>query len=494
VIDYGATSDGTTKAGGAFRAAVAACVEAGGGTVYVPPGTYLTEPIHLASNVTLYLEAGATLRFSQDPDDYPIVFTRWAGFECHAYSPCVFADGADHVSIRGDGILDGQGESWWNEFKELKAGRRPVRERDAEFAEKNAGIGGVWDEWDSQFLRPPLVQFRECTNVRIEGTTHRNSPFWNTHILYCRGVIVNGVTFENPADAPNADGLDIDSSRDVRVENCLFDVGDDCLCLKSGMNEDGRRVGRPCENVVVSNCIMRHGHGAIVCGSDSAGGIRKLVVSNCIFHGTERGFRVKSNRQRGGFVEDVTIANVVMDGVDCPLVVNAYYVCGVSEADAPRVLGREEQPVTAATPRLRNLRMSNVVARDARYAGFVAGLPEAPVDGLVVDGYRVELGGRPDEATPPASLMSSMIPSSALYLANVSNSRFNGLEVERASALPVEVENATALSFSSLRIDGAADDGTQVAIRDSAERSVRIDWADGSDGGSGTVVRGSAAR
>ena len=167
VDGFGATPDGQTPATEAFAEAVAACASAGGGTVYVPPGEFLTGPIRLESNVTLYLEAGATVRFSQNPDDFPIVFTRWAGIECHAYSPCIFADGAQNVALRGAGVLDGQGEGWWHEFRELKAGRRHPRSRDAELAEKNAGIGGVWDEWDSQFLRPALVQFKEIGRAHV---------------------------------------------------------------------------------------------------------------------------------------------------------------------------------------------------------------------------------------------------------------------------------------------------------------------------------------
>ncbi len=471
VDEFGAKPDGQTPATKAFADAVAACVSAGGGTVYVPPGTFLSGPIRLESNVTLYLEAGATVRFSRNPDDFPIVFTRWAGFECYAYSPCIFADGAENVALRGAGVLDGQGESWWHEFRELKAGRRASRPRDAELAEKNSGIAGVWDEWDSQFLRPALVQFKDCTRVRIDGTTHRNSPFWNTHILYCCDVVVTGATFENPYDAPNADGLDIDSSRDVRVENCLFDVGDDCLCLKSGINEDGRRVGKVCENVVVSNCIMRHGHGGVVCGSDSAAGIRRLSVTNCIFTGTERGFRVKSNRQRGGFVEDVVVSNIIMHDVGCPLTINDYYVCGVSEADAPSVLSLEAQPVTDATPRLRNLRMTNVVARGAKFAGFVAGLPEAPVEGLVVDGYQVGLAA-PDGSQPamaPASLAPSMVPATPMLLQNLRNCRFRGVEITGARGVAVDIDGAQNLQLTDLQVDG------EVHVRNSDHKTVRIE-------------------
>jgi polygalacturonase len=212
---------------------------------------------------------------------------------------------------------------------ELKRGERQQTEREKQFAAKNEQLRREVKtnivEWDSQFLRPALLQLFDCKHVAIEGVTLQNSPFWNTHLVYCDDVNIRAVTIKNPADTPNGDGLDIDSCRNVRVSDCHFDVGDDCLCLKSGIDVDGRRIGRPTENVAVTNCTMLRGHGGVVMGSETAGSIRNVTISNCISIGTDRGIRFKSNRARGGVIEEIRVGDIYMQDVLCPLAINAFY-------------------------------------------------------------------------------------------------------------------------------------------------------------------------
>lgn len=401
VLDFGAIGDGKVKNTEAIRKAIDECARHGGGSVYFPAGIYLTGPIHLQNHVTLYIEAGATILFSRDFHDYPPVPTRWEGVECYGFSPLVYGKDLENVSIMGRGTLDGQGEVWWNELRQRRqqGAITPQTKMEQELARLNpgyetAGSGGGGREM--QFLRPPLVQLMNCTNVRLDGLTHKNSPFWNTHLVYCQDVVIQNVRFQNPADGPNTDGLDIDSCRNVMVSNCTFDVGDDCICLKSGIDEDGRRVGKPTENVTITNCTMLHGHGGVVIGSEIAGCIRNVTISNCIFLGTDRGIRMKSRRGRGGTVEDICVNNIMMKDVLCPFVMNLFYRCGAKPDDS--VFSLEEQPVNEATSIFRNIFLSNIVARDVRAAAsFFHGLPEMPIENVTLHDITIEMSQSPDE-------------------------------------------------------------------------------------------------
>ena len=251
-------------------------------------------------------------------------------------------------------------------------------------------------EWPSGFFRPPLIQLLDCEHVGISGVTLRNSPFWNTHLVYCTDVHLHNVSFQNPPDAPNGDGLDIDSCRNVRISDCTFDVGDDCLCIKSGIDEDGRRVGRPSENITIANCTMMHGHGGVVFGSEMSGGIRNVTVTGCIFIRTARCIRMKTNRARGGYIRNIQISNIYMEGVLCPLAINGFYRHGVDESD-PRMTSPEAVPITEGTPVIEGIRVSDVTARGClAAAGFIYGLPERPVRDVRLHHVTVEMTADPD--------------------------------------------------------------------------------------------------
>jgi polygalacturonase len=397
ITHHGAVANGRTICTAAFSAAIAACREAGGGTVFVPAGEYLTGPIHLCSNLTLELEAGAKVRFTDDFDAYPIVPSRWGGNMVNAFSPLIYGVDLENVEIRGRGEFDGQGRAWWDEyFQVAKADiTAPYDDRTRAIAAANPGyekLGSGGGGMETQFLRPPLLQLLRCKHVRIEGVTLGHSPFWNTHLALCDDVTVTGVRFVNPKGSANGDGLDIDSSSNVRVSDCYFNTGDDCLALKSGADADGRRVGRPTENVTITNCTMVGGHGGIVIGSETAGGIRRVVASNCIFEGVERGISVKSRRGRGGVVEDFRATNIIMLGVGCPVTLTSYYWCGTTPERHAYIASPEPQAVTEETPILRNFQFSHLTCRGARWAaGVFQGLPEAPIENLVLDDVIVEM-------------------------------------------------------------------------------------------------------
>ncbi len=375
IRSFGAVADGRTKCTEAIRKAITAAAAQGGGTVCVPAGTFLTGPIHLQSNITLDLDAGAVVKFSTDFDDYlPMVPSRWEGVEVTNFSPLIYAHNASNVAIRGRGKLDGQGQAWWAFLgKVRKAGPdAPKTKGQEEFRRLNPNAisstvnkGAVLD-----FLRPPFIQPRGCTNLLIEGVTIINSPFWTVSPLYCDNVTIHAATIHNPENGPNTDGINPDSCRNVHISDCHISVGDDCITIKSGRDEDGRRVGRPCENITIHNCTMADGHGGVVIGSEMSGGVRNITIANCVFDGTERGIRLKSARGRGGVVEDVRASNLVMRGIRREaILVTTFY-----EKSDP-------EPVSERTPIFRNIRF-NAITGDAKAAGELTGLAEMPLEGI----------------------------------------------------------------------------------------------------------------
>ena len=447
VRDYGAAGDGRGDDSGAITAALAACARRGGGTVYFPPGDYQTKAIRLVSNLTLHLDAGAALRFSDSFSDYPPVPTRWEGVECYGFSPLIYGYELENVSIQGRGILDGRGGAWWREIGARRAEGRttPETAQEKHLARLNPGYqradsGGGGREM--QFLRPPLVQLFRCRNVLIRDIICLDSPFWNTHLVYCDNGVLDGVTFRNPAEAPNTDGLAIDSCRSIRVSNCLFDVGDDCISLKAGAGKQGRQIAQTCENIIISNCTMLHGHGGVVLGSETAGGIRKVLIADCVFSGTDRGIRLKSRRGRGGLIEDIQAGNLIMTDVLCPLVINSYYRCG-SRPDETRLFTEAKQPVSAATPRIRGISLSNIIARNVRAAaGFVCGLPESPVEDLNLSNLTIELDPAAPETLRDAAMTRGIDPGSGrgLFGRHIRRGRISGLRVSGAGDTPLRLE------------------------------------------------------
>lgn len=406
ILDFGGKGDSKTDSTEAIKMAINTCTKAGGGTVVIPAGQYKTGPIELKSNITLQVEAGAVVIFQPDFQRYSPVRTRWSGYECYGFSPLLYGNGLKNVTITGRGILEGQGEAWWDVYHQLKNGESylsTMTETLKQLNHEKLAIKTNLVEWDSQFLRPPLLQLFECEHVLLEGVTLQNSPFWNTHLVYCHDVTVDKVTFKNPANAPNGDGLDLDSCTYVRVSNCHFDVGDDCLCLKSGINEDGRNIAKPTEHVTVQNCTMKAGHGGVVFGSENSGGIRNVTVSNCLFIGTDRGIRLKTNRARGGYIENILISNVYMEHVLCPFTINSFYRYGIDDDD-PLMASPEAVEITEKTPIINHIHLHQITAKQCRAAaGFLYGLPEKPIEDVSLRHVTIEMtedlqeqGGEPD--------------------------------------------------------------------------------------------------
>jgi polygalacturonase len=431
---FGARGDGSADNSAAFTAALGALRESGGGILRVEAGTWRTGPLELFSHTTLALEEGAVLSFIPEPDRYTPVQSRWEGVECYAMHPCVFAGGQEHITITGTGRIDGNGEAWWKILREKRAARQtapetPVEKQlaalNADYQNQPGGGGGR----GIQFLRPPLVQFFKCRNVRLEGITLENSPFWTVHPVYCEDLEISGIRVRNPHDAPNTDGIDIDSCRRVLIENCHVSVGDDGIALKSGSGEDGVRVNRSAAEITIRNCTVENGHGGVVIGSETAGGIGPLRVENCRFRGTDRGIRIKTRRGRGGRIQDLEFRDLVMENNLCPLAINMYYRCGSPEEG---VFSLESRPLTAVTPSIKDIRVINLRASGCRAsAGFIAGLPESPVENLVIKDCEFST----DEASGISTNESDMflgipeVPEKSVRLLNVKNLSIENVKV-----------------------------------------------------------------
>jgi hypothetical protein len=375
VTDHGAICDGSTNSAASIQRTIDLVASAGGGTVVIPAGSYVSGTLWMRSHVTLFLEAGATLLGSERFDDYPVWDSAWEGPQKkRPRAALISGEGLADIAIVGRGTIDGRGSVWWKERDKLE---------------------GV----TSGLVRPRLIRLINCTNVLIEGVTCTNSPSWTVNPVGCDNVTISKITVRNPKDSPNTDGINPDGCRNVRISDCHIDVGDDCITIKSGSEEEPRLRMPPCENITITNCTMENGHGGVVIGSEMSGGVRNVVISNCIFYGTDRGIRIKTRRGRGGAVEDVSVTNVIMDGVECALVLNMFYGCGAW--DEPRVSEQGPCPVTDGTPAIRRLRFSRISARRVKYAGVWAmGLPEMRIDDVVVDGMSIHLDGGNTKAGP----------------------------------------------------------------------------------------------
>ncbi len=368
VVKYGARNDSSRKATAAIAKAIAAASKAGGGTVYFPAGKYLTGPIHLKSNITIYIDAGAELHFSDDFDDYlPMVQSRYEGVDVTSFSPLFYAYEAENITIKGRGIIDGHGKKWWDFVEGYKEGQpRSKWQYLFDSLNKNILLPDDPKQMKRGFLRPPFIQPMFCKNVLIEGITIRNSPFWTVNPEFCENVTVTGVTINNPP-SPNTDGINPESCKYVHISNCHISVGDDCITIKSGKDVPGRTKAAPAQNYTITNCTMLSGHGGVVIGSEMSGGVKNIVISNCVFDGTDRGIRIKTARGRGGIVEDIRVDNIIMKNIrDQAIVLDMEY------ARVPA------EPVSERTPRFRNIRLSNITAY-TKTAMYINGLDEMPV-------------------------------------------------------------------------------------------------------------------
>ena len=363
IANYGAKAGGAESCTAAFSSAIAGCAKAGGGRVTVPPGKFLTGPIHLGSNVELHLSEGSEIIFSDHFEDYlPVVPVRVGGIDVFNYSPLIYAKDCTNVAITGKGKLNGNAGKWWKwkgkettEHFKMGAANVPLEKR--VFGTPEAG------------MRPNFLVLLNCRNILLEGFTIGSGPNWTIHPVYSQNITIRGVTVDT--DGPNNDGIDPDSCRDVLVENCTFNTGDDCLVLKSGYNEDGWRVGKPTENVIMRHCFSKHGHGGLVIGSEMSGGVRNVFMHDCEFVGTDRAIRIKSRLDRGGVVEKIYARDIkVRDMKHEVVILNMDYSADKNSAS------------TQKPPVFRDMCFERISGNGAPVAIRLSGLPGSPIQGI----------------------------------------------------------------------------------------------------------------
>ncbi len=418
IDEFGAKGDGQFLNTGAINTAILTCNQKGGGVVLIPAGLWLTGPIEMQSNVNLHIDRDAILLFTSDFDQYDMVESNWEGEPSWRNQNPISGKNLENIAITGTGIIDGSGDAWRmvkkskmtaSQWKKLVASGGVVDEKnniwypsESSFRgaqEKKSGkiLPGITKEYYrdvKDFLRPNLLVFTSCKRILIEGVTVQNSPAWNLHPLMCEDLTLRNVTVRNPWYAQNGDGVDIESCKNVWIENCTFDVGDDGICIKSGRDKAGRDRGMPTENVVIRNSVVYHAHGGFVIGSEMSGGARNIWVENCSFIGTDIGLRFKTKRGRGGIVENIYINNINM--VDIPgeaILFDMYYeavdpvpLAGEKKADVKVV----KLPVTEETPQFRNFHIRNVHVKGAEKGIFVRGLPEMHIRNIRIENASIE--------------------------------------------------------------------------------------------------------
>ncbi|MDQ3797822.1 MAG: glycoside hydrolase family 28 protein [Acidobacteriota bacterium] len=389
ITKYGAVADGKTLSTEAFRKAIDECSRKGGGRVVVPAGVFLTGAIHLKSNVNLHVSKGATIKFSTDARDYlPIVHTRWEGMELMHYSPLIYAYEQTNIAITGEGTLDGQGKAmFWKWHGNPRYGgdpkvisQRPDRDKLYKMMETGVPLQQrIFGE--GTYLRPQFIQPYKCKNVLIEGVKIIDSPMWEVHPVLCENVIVRKLHIAT--HGPNNDGCDPESCKDVLIEDCFFDTGDDCIAIKSGRNEDGRRLNVPTENVIIRGCTMRDGHGGVTIGSEISGGVRNVFTENCTLDSPDlwTALRVKNNASRGGKLENFYFRNIKV-GV-------------VSRAVVEIDFNYEEGAKGKFIPLVRNYVVENLTCGKGNRAVDLQGLDNAPIYDIVMKNCTFETIEKP---------------------------------------------------------------------------------------------------
>jgi hypothetical protein len=378
IRDFGAKEGGVFKNTKSIQAAITKAAETGGGIIVIPNGKWLTGAIHLENNINLYLTKGAELLFSQDVTDYlPVVFSRHEDIECYKYSSFIYANGKTNIAITGEGVLNGQGKSWWG-WKESKKGMEKLLN---EMSDKEVPVEQrQFDGTDGRELRPAFFQPMNCKNILVEGVTFLYGAFWTITPTYCENVIVRKVRIETEGSyghTPNGDGVDPSSCKNVLIEDCDFNTGDDCIAIKAGRDKDGLRVNKPSENIVIRNCSGLNGHGGIVVGSETSGSIRNVFAVNCQFKGTDRVVRLKTARGRGGVIENMWFKDLVGEKIlKEALHLNMLYTGTRLPA----------QSISQSTPTIRNIHFENInIISGDGYAIEILGLPERFIENVWIE-------------------------------------------------------------------------------------------------------------
>lgn len=423
VTDFGATNDGKTLNSKAIQAAIDACAAKGGGIVTFKPGDYLTGSIFVKAGVTLRIDDGVTLLGSQDLADYPEINTRVAGIEMKWPAALLNIIGQNTAAITGKGTVHAQGKPFWDKYWTMR------REYEAK------GLRWIVD-YDAK--RPRTMLISGSTNVTVKGITLKQSAFWTVHVLYSKNVTCDGLVIRNNVDGhgPSSDGIDIDSSSYILVQNCDIDCNDDNICLKAGRDWDGLRVNRPTEYVLIHDCLAREGGGLITFGSETSGGFRHILARGLKANGTSVGIRFKSARTRGGVIEDIHIEDVQMDNVNTAIEVSMNWNPSYSYSTLPkgydintvppywRTMLHPVEPPERGIPEFKNVYISGVKAMNCRTAIRASGTTESIVKNFTLTD--VDIKAR-----------------NAGTISYASGWKFQDVKVETPSDSKIRVQNST---------------------------------------------------
>ena len=430
VRDFGAAGDGIHEDTAAIQAAISFLPE--GGRLWFPPGTYLTLPLCLKSHITLDLDEGAVILGSTDRARYPIIpsasvdpltgaETPQAGFEgqeFNCYQSLLQASYAEDISIVGRGAIDGNGQNgdWWQDFQGFPASR------------------------------PRVVFLNRTKNVTLHGVTVKNSPSWHVHPFYSKDFAMLDCFVTAPKVSPNTDGVDPESCNGVDIIGCRFSVGDDCIAVKSGKLDMALKYQAPADRHTIRNCLMEFGHGAVTLGSELSAGICNLSVTNCYFHATDRGLRIKTRRGRGkdSVIDNVLFDGIRMDKVLTPIVINMWYNCCDPDRYSEYVWCREPLPVDGRTPRLGSFAFRNMECTGAEVAAcYIDGLPESPIGEVSLEDISVSFAQDAKPGMPSMRNHNEERCRMGLYLDNVrrvrvKNVTLRGVEGDPLTALHCE--------------------------------------------------------
>ena len=413
ILDYEADNTGVALATEAIQKAIDECTAAGGGTVIIPEGIYTTGPITLKSNVRLFTEKNSFVVFSHDLDLYEIYDEWFEGIPTKRCTSPLNARNAENIAITGFGTFNGNGD-WWRPLKKSKMApsqwKKHLKEKGGVVTENDIwypdsasilaqtycidqNVPVITDDslWQvvKSFLRPVMLHFVDCKNILLEGVTFENSPAWNLHPMCCENLIMRDLNVRNPWYSQNGDGVDVESCKNVVIARCSFDVGDDAICMKSGKDKPGRDRGIPTENVVVDDCVVYHGHGGFVCGSEMSGGIKNVEVRNNLYIGTDVGLRFKSTRGRGGVVENIYIngvnmVNIPNEGLLFDLFYGGKGAGEETEEELAARMNATAPEVSEETPAFKNIVIENVKGANIKRAIYFNGLPEQKIENVTL--------------------------------------------------------------------------------------------------------------
>ncbi len=439
VKDFGAVGDGVHEDTAALQAAINLIPE--GGRVVFPAGTYLTLPLSLKSHITLELQEGASLLGSTERERYPILKTvcvapdgkelpmvSFEGLEDDCYQSLIHGSYAEDVAIVGKGVIDGNAQNgdWWKNFKEFPA------------------------------ARPRAIFLNRCKDVTLHGVTVQNGASWHIHPYYSQNVSILDIFITAPKVSPNTDGIDPESCDGVDIIGCRFSVGDDCIAIKSGKIEMARKYCVPADHHTIRNCLMEFGHGAVTLGSELAAGIRNLSVTQCVFHATDRGLRIKSRRGRGkdSIVTNVLFDNILMDAVLTPIVINMWYNCCDPDRYTEYVWSREHLPVDDRTPHLGSFAFRNMECTGAEVAAcYIDGLPESPIDEVSFEDISISFAEDAQPGTPAMQNFAEKRCRLGLYLDNVTKIQVKNVTLKGVDGEGLIVQHCEDVTTDGFEVD-----------------------------------------